>query len=264
MKRAIDAETIILKFGTAIISKNGKLHMVWLRNKIAEIADMINAGKRIALVSSGSVGAGMMVEELQSRPTDTLELQLLSGIGQPHMMRMYRDQFRKHDLSVAQILLTHHNFSTPSEKRNIRDVINAYLDRNTVPIINTNDIITTEELVANRRSRITDNDELAGLVAVNQAADLLLIMTDVEGFYPKNPKNYNGMPMIESIPKVTPEVERMASRETSSLGIGGMYSKAWAAKLAGKKHIPTIVAHGRYSIRDVLENNVRRTIFYGE
>ena len=256
-----DTETIIVKFGTAIITKSNRVNHQWLRIKVKEMSDLIQKGKKIILISSGAVAAGMEEEKLKTRPSDAFRMQLLSGRGQPLLIKYYKDLFNRYGLSVAQILLTHHNFQTPRERLNIQRIINYYLAHKTVPIINTNDIITNEELMRKASIKFSDNDQLAALVAINLNVDLLLLITDVEGLYPTYPRKEVKKKIVEVVPKVTRSVELMASKGKSDLGLGGMLSKVRAAKEVTRFGIPVIIAHGKYNLRDILSSKSPRTLF---
>jgi glutamate 5-kinase len=250
---------ILIKIGSALISSRNRIQYRWLKGKVREIAGLHRAGHQIILVSSGAVAAGMEVEGLTERPRETLQLQLLSGIGQIKLMKYYKDYFKPEGVRVAQILLTHHNFATGSEEATIRTIIEAYLTRGVVPIVNENDMINKEEVEF--KPVFSDNDILAALVAVRARVDLLLILTDVDGLFRANPKKHAHVEFIEEVRTIDREIEAMAARETNPLGLGGMASKVQAARAASGEGIRTIVANGRYRLPEVLDGGVRRTVF---
>lgn len=255
------AKTILIKVGTAVITQEQKLNLGWVKQKTEEIAKLKRHGKSIIIVTSGAVGAGMEIENINKRPKDTLKLQLLSGKGQIRLMKVYKDYFKEHSIQVSQVLLTHHNFDTKEEVKNIKEVITAYINEGTIPIINTNDVMTNEELMTNSENRFTDNDELAALVVRNLDVDLLLILTDVDGLCTHDPKKGERHKLISLVEKITKDIEKMATKEGSIMGTGGMLSKVQAAKMASEKGIITIVANGNYKIDDILKNKVNRTLF---
>src|SRR3989338_11337174 len=238
----IKAKRIVIKIGTAAITKNEKLDLNFIDRKVKEISGLAKGGKEVILVTSGAVGAGMMIEGLNKRPKDTLKLQLLSGKGQPALFKTYSDNFRKYGIKTAQILLTHHNFDNKIEERTVKNIMNAYLKEKTIAIINENDMVSKEEFVGNNLKRFTDNDELAGLVAENLEADLLLILTDVHGLYSCNPKKDKKASLIRDVGKLTKEIEMMATKDMCNMSLGGMYSKVHVAKRLLGKGITTIVA----------------------
>ncbi len=256
-----DAETIVLKFGSNVISKNNHLDHVWLATKVREIASLTRKGKNIILISSGAVAAGMEEQGVKQKPADAFSMQVLSGIGQPRLIRLYKDLFKRHNLSVAQLLVTHHNFQTPRERLNIQRIINHYLANRIVPVINTNDIITNEELMRKATIKFSDNDQLAALVAANLNVDLLMIITNVEGLYTENPSNGTRSKIVGVVTKVTRAVEQMASTGKSDLGSGGMLSKVRAARDVTAVGIPMIIAGGQYPLEKILSNKAPRTLF---
>ena len=250
---------LLIKIGSALISRGSRIDYRWLKGKVREIAGLTRAGEQIALVSSGAVAAGMEIRGLSQRPRDTLELQLLSGMGQIKLMKSYKDLFKRHGIQVAQVLLTHHNFSTQSEERTIREIMEAYLVQGTVPIVNENDMVNKEEVEA--QPIFSDNDILAALVAVRLRADRLVILTDVDGLYQANPKHNSHVALVEEVGEIDRSIEQMAAKESNPLGLGGMASKVRAARMAGEHGIETIVANGRYRLSDVLSHRVPRTLF---
>lgn len=252
---------ILIKIGSAIIAKNGKFDKEFLKNKVKEISNLIINGKKIILITSGAVVMGMEIENLKERPLNTAKLQLLSGKGQVRLMNKYAKYFWEHNIDTAQILLTHHNFLNESEVKNLRDIINGYLEKGDIPIINTNDVVTKDELTPCSFSGFSDNDQLAALVAVHLDVNLMLILTNVDGLYEDNPYNNHNAKLIKNVTKVTDDIENMAKRGVSKNGLGGMYSKVMSAKIAMEKGISTIVAHGKYDINKILENKVNRTTF---
>ncbi|MEK6808551.1 MAG: glutamate 5-kinase [Nanoarchaeota archaeon] len=252
---------MVIKIGTAIITSNNKLNKKWLIGKIKEIAELQKSGMEIIVVTSGAVGTGMQSEGIRIRPKEPLRLQLLSGKGQAILMGIYERGFRRYGIHTSQVLLTHHNFSSKQEVENIRVVVDEYLMESTIPIINTNDVITSEELMSNSTGKFSDNDELAGLVAINLNVDILLILTDVDGLYTKDPSKDRDAIFIPEVKRITDDIMGMASKDGNSMGRGGMHSKVIAAKDVGKHGIITIVANGKYNIPKILIGDVKRTIF---
>jgi glutamate 5-kinase len=250
---------ICIKIGTALISRNNRLNYRWLKGKVREIAALQKQGNEIAIVSSGAVAAGMEIAGYKVRPTETLELQMMSGIGQVRLMKYYKDYFRLEGIHVAQILLTHHNFATKNEEATIRQIMEAYLRAGIVPIVNENDMINKEEVEF--KPVFTDNDILAALVAVRIKAQQLLILTDVDGLYRGNPKQDRRAEFVEEVDTIDRSIEQMAAKKSNPLGLGGMASKVRAAKMAAPHGIATIVANGRYPLERILSKKVARTLF---
>jgi glutamate 5-kinase len=250
---------ICIKIGTALISRDSRLNYRWLKGKVHQIADLQKQGNEIAIVSSGAVAAGMEIAGQKIRPTETLKLQMMSGMGQVRLMKYYKDYFKPEGIHVAQILLTHHNFASKNEEATIREIMEAYFQAGVIPIVNENDMINKEEVEF--KPVFTDNDILAALVAIRIRADLLLILTDVDGLYRGNPKHDRRAEFIEEVQLIDRHVEEMAAKESNPLGLGGMASKVRAAKMVASHGIETIVANGRFPLEHVLSKKVARTLF---
>lgn len=253
---------VVVKIGSALISRGHSINYNWLGDKIKEIASLIKEGHEVILVSSGSVAAGMEVRNIKIRPKETVELQLLSGQGQVKLMEFYRNWFRDESIFVAQMLVTHHNFATSKEKKSVHNIVEAYLERGILPIMNENDLVNKEELEYERL--FTDNDILASLVAKELDADLLVLLTDVDGLYDGNPKNDENANFIEVVEKIDKKIKNMATTETNSLGLGGMYSKVIAAETCNKAGIDTVVASGHRELIKIINGQEPRTLFKGK
>jgi glutamate 5-kinase len=252
---------VVVKIGSALISRGTSINYNWIGDKIKEISGLIKEGHEVILVSSGAVAAGMEVRNLKVRPKDTLELQLLSGQGQVKLMEFYRNWFRDESIFVAQILVTHHNFATAKDLESIKSIINAYLERGILPIMNENDLVNKEELEYERL--FTDNDILASLVARELHADVLILLTDVDGLYNGNPKKDPEAKLILEVEKIDKNIKDMATAETNSLGLGGMYSKIKAAETCTRVGIKTIVGGGNRPLGGLLSGDEPRTVFLG-
>lgn len=250
---------ILVKVGSALISEGPRIRFPWLAQKVWEMAALIDEGHRFLIVSSGAVAAGMELQGLSARPSNVLDLQLLSGIGQVRLMKYYKDLFKERGVSVAQILLTHHNFASDRERDTITGIIGAYLDRGIVPVINENDMVDKEEFEYDRL--FSDNDILAAIVAANAQVDLAVLLTDVEGLYVADPKTHDRPRLIEEVASVTAEIEAMAGTDTNPLGLGGMRSKVQAARRITEAGVPAIIASGHHPIADIMAGRVPATRF---
>jgi len=250
---------ILIKIGSALISQNNRINYKWLKQKVKEISKLHKKGHDIVIVSSGAVAAGMEAEKITKRPKDTLKLQLLSGEGQIKLMKYYQDLFSRYKIKIAQVLLTHHNFDKETEEKAIVRIMNAYLTQRTIPIINENDLISKEEFESNKI--FTDNDILAALVAKCVKVDLAIILTDVDGLCKVDPKVNKCAELVEKVNYIDDKIKKMASKDTNSLGLGGMYSKVKAAEIMTEQGVDVIVANGNKKIEDILNNKVKRTLF---
>ena len=229
---------IVVKLGTGVLTDSRKQpDPAQLEQLVAQVAEQRNAGKEIVLVTSGAVGAGMGVLGYGKRPTDLAELQACAAVGQTRLMAIYEELFGSHDLHVAQVLLTHDDLEHHERHLNARNTLVTLLARGVVPIINENDAISFTEI------KFGDNDKLSALVASLLPADLLLVLTTVDGvienFGKANPRT---IPLIEQIDAT---VEKLAGGTDSATAVGGMASKIEAAKIVVRSGIPLIIASGR-------------------
>ncbi|TVQ25100.1 MAG: glutamate 5-kinase, partial [Spirochaetaceae bacterium] len=209
---------VLVKIGSALISDGPRVRFPWLAQKVWEMAELTESGHDFIIVSSGAVAAGMELQGMKTRPKDVQELQLLSGIGQVRLMTYYKDLFREWGRSVAQVLLTHHNFASDTERSTITQIINAYMNRGVVPVVNENDMVDKEEF--EYQKSFSDNDILAALVAINVNVDLAVLLTDVDGLYASDPKRDDSVRLINEVAQVTPDIEAMAGNTGNALGLG--------------------------------------------
>jgi glutamate 5-kinase len=239
-------ERIVLKLGTGILTDSSKRLDL---NRVEQLcAQVVQARKRqldVVLVTSGAIGTGMGELKLEKRPKALPELQALAAIGQGKLMSIYETVFGKQDITVAQILLTHDDLKNRDRHLNARNTIETLLHHGVIPIINENDTVSVAEI------RFGDNDRLAALVASLIKADLLIILTSVDGLY----ENFDGksganvgaattprpVPLVQEI---TPKIQNLAGGTTSATSVGGMVSKLDAAKVVSAAGIPLIIANG--------------------
>src|SRR5438105_5182942 len=215
---------IVVKVGTGVLTDSRKqLDLSQVERLVGQIAAQRQAGKQIALVSSGAVGAGMGALGYEKRPAQLAELQACAAVGQSRLMATYENLFSQFDLHVAQVLLTHDDLEHHERHLNARNTLVTLLERGMVPIINENDAVSFTEL------RFGDNDKLSALVASLLPADLLVILTTVDGmlrnFGKSDPER---IPIIDRIDET---VESLARGTASATAIGGMASKIQAAKI---------------------------------
>src|SRR5436190_9548147 len=233
-----DLSRIVVKLGTGVLTDSRKQpDLAQMEQLVAQIAAQRKAGKEIVVVTSGAVGAGMGVLGYDKRPAGLAEMQACAAVGQSRLMATYERLFAAFDLAVAQVLLTHDDLQHHERHLNARNTLVTLLGRGVVPIINENDVISFTEL------KFGDNDTLSALVACLLPADLLVILTTVDGvlenFGQANPRT------ISTIERIDPALEAMAGGTTSATAVGGMVSKIQAAKIAVRSGIPLIIASGR-------------------
>lgn len=233
-----DITRIVVKLGTGVLTDSRKQpDLAQMEQLVAQVAEQRQAGREIVLVSSGAVGAGMGALGYDKRPNDLAELQACAAVGQSRLMAIYEKLFRAHGLSVAQILLTHDDLQHHERHLNARNTLVTLMNHSVVPIINENDVVSVTEL------KFGDNDKLSALVASLLPADLLLILTTVDGvlenFGKANPRT---IPLVE---RVDEALEQKAGGTDSATAVGGMASKIQAAKIAMRSGIPLVIASGR-------------------
>ena len=233
-----DVSRIVVKVGTGVLTDARKQpDLAQMEQLVGQIAAQRKLGKEIALVSSGAVGAGMGVLGHTKRPNELAELQACAAIGQSRLMATYDKLFGAHNLAVAQILLTHDDLEHHERHLNARNTLVTLLSRGIVPIINENDVVSFTEL------KFGDNDKLSALVSSLLPADLLVILTTVEGVVENFGKSdAKTIPVVKHIDEV---VEALAGGTDSATAVGGMASKIQAAKIVVRSGIPLVIAPGR-------------------
>ncbi len=233
-----DVFRLVVKLGTGVLTDSRKQpDPAQLEQLVAQVAEQRKAGREIVLVTSGAVGAGMGVLGYDKRPAELAELQACAAVGQTRLMAVYEKLFAQHGLNVAQVLLTHEDLEHHERHLNARNTLVTLLGRGVVPIINENDAISFTEI------KFGDNDKLSALVASLLPADLLVILTTVDGvienFGQANPRT------ISVIETIDDALEKMAGGTDSATAVGGMASKIQAAKIVVRSGIPLVIASGR-------------------
>jgi glutamate 5-kinase len=247
---------VVLKFGTGVLTDSKKQpDLPQLEQLAAQVAGLRKSGREVVVVTSGAVGAGMGVLGYTRRPTELAELQACAAVGQCRLMATYEKLFSKHGLAVAQVLLTHDDLEHHDRHLNALSTLVTLLSRGVVPIINENDTTSFTEL------KFGDNDKLSALVACLLPADLLIILTTVDGVV----ANF-GKPnarTLSTIEKIDASIEGMAGGTESVTAVGGMTSKIQAAKIVIRSGIPLVIASGKKTnaMADILAGKEEGTIF---
>jgi glutamate 5-kinase len=251
-----EATRIVVKLGTGVLTDSRKQpDLAQMEQLVTQLAEQRKSGKEIVVVSSGAVGAGMGVLGFERRPNDLSELQACAAVGQSRLMAIYGKLFAQFDLRVAQVLLTHDDLQHHERHLNARNTLVRLLAHGVVPIINENDAISFTEL------KFGDNDMLSALVASLFPADLLVILTTVDGvienFGKANPKT------LATIEHIDGGIERLAGGTDSVTAVGGMASKIQAAKIAIRSGIPLVIASGRkkHGLARVVAGEEEGTLF---
>ena len=241
---------IVVKVGTSTLAHStGHLNIRRVEELCRVLSDLKNAGHQVILVSSGAIGMGIGKLGLETRPTDMPGKQAAAAVGQCELMYVYDKLFGEYNHTVAQILLTGEDIENEQRKANFHGTLERLLELGALPVINENDTVATEEIV------IGDNDTLAAIAASSINADLLVLLSDIDGLYDKNPRLHSDARLIPTVESITPEIEALAEGQGSELGTGGMATKIRAAKIATSAGIDMIIANGAdpsvlYSIID--------------
>lgn len=239
-EKIASAQRVVVKIGSALLTNDGQgLDVANIGLWVAQIAQLRAQGKEVVLVSSGSIAAGMKRLGFSTRPTQVNELQAAAAVGQMELVGVYESHFEVHGLCTAQILLTHEDLSNRRRYLNARSSLRTLLNLGVVPIINENDTVVTDEI------RFGDNDTLGALVANLVEADTLIILTDQNGLYDKNPRDHKDATLISHASAGDESLDAMASGGAGVLGTGGMLTKVRAARLAARSGAHTVIASGR-------------------
>lgn len=255
------ARRVVVKVGTSTITHDtGKLNLLRMERLVRELSDLANQGKEIILVTSGAVSAGMERLGLRERPKSIPEKQAAAAVGQGLLMHLYEKLFDEYGQVVAQVLLTREDSVQRKRYMNSRNTLLTLLRMGVVPIINENDAVSVDEL------KIGDNDTLSAMVATIVDADLLIILSDVEGLYTANPNANPDARLIGEVKDITPEIEELAGGAGTARGTGGMFTKIMAAKIAINAGISMVIAAGTQegAIRAIVQGEARGTLFLGK
>lgn len=258
-----DIQKIVVKVGTSTLTdEKGNLNLKKIEKIVTELSNLSNKGYGVLLVTSGAVGAGMGLLNITEKPKSIAEKQMLSAVGQLSLMHIYKTFFEKHNKVIGQLLLTKSDFSNRKRYLNMRNVCNTFLEKNIIPIINENDAIVSDAVAL----KVGDNDTMSALVSGLVDADLLIIMSDIDGLYNKNPNKYKDAELINVVEEVNDEIRKMAGGEGSKFGTGGMITKIIAAEMATKIGTNLVIVNGNEpeNITRVVEKENIGTLFVGQ
>lgn len=232
---------IVIKVGTSTLThKTGRLNIRRMERLVKTLADIQNSGREIILVSSGAIGLGMSKMGLRERPKDTPMKQACAAVGQCELMYMYDKLFGEYNLNVAQILLTRYILETP-RKNNVENTFYKLIEHNIIPIVNENDTVAIDEL----ELAVGENDSLAAHVGMFCHADLLIIMSDIDGFFDGDPRSNPDAKLIPVVDKIDDRIRALAGDAVSGLGSGGMITKINAAEIAMDAGFDMAIINGR-------------------
>ncbi len=232
------SKRIVIKVGTSTITHStGKLNIKLIETLVKVISDLMNMGHEIVLVSSGAIGVGVGKLGLSEKPSSTRQKQALAAIGQASLMSIYEKFFKEYEYITGQVLLTKFILDDETRYESAKNAFNTMIGYGVIPIVNENDVISTYEI------EFGDNDTLSAYVAKLVDADLLILMSDIDGFYNGNP-NDKETKIIPVIDEITDKIRQCAGGEGTRRGTGGMVTKINAAEIVGEKGIDMIITNG--------------------
>ena len=251
---------IVVKVGTSTLAHaTGRLNIRHVEELVKVLSDLKNAGHEMILVSSGAIGMGVGKLNLPGKPADMPTKQAAAAVGQCELMYTYDKLFAQYNHTVAQILLTSEDVDHTDRRQNFENTMARLLELGALPVINENDTIATEEI------KVGDNDTLGAIVACSVKADLLVLLSDIEGLYTADPRKDPDARLIPVVEEVTPDIEALAGGVGSSLGTGGMATKLRAAKMVTAAGCDMVITNGEHPeyLYDIVEGRAVGTRFAG-
>ena len=242
-----DIRNVVVKVGTSILTTQGRFDKTLIGKLGSEISDFLKKGLHVSIVSSGAIGAGMIILKEKGRPKSMEGLQAAAAVGQRYLMQCYEQAFSRHGFSTAQVLLTWDDLGNPKRFMNAKHTLKEIQKRGLVPVINENDTVATDEI------RFGDNDRLSSLLSILVEADLLVILSDTNGLYSDGGKGRR----IQVVEKMGNSVFSHVNDSKKSFTVGGMRSKLEAVQMSTSSGIPVFLADGR-------QHQVLHRLFTGE
>ncbi|RNE27886.1 Glutamate 5-kinase 1 [Lacticaseibacillus paracasei] len=243
-KRAMQCKRLVVKIGTSsLIHPNGKVNLQTIDRLAYALTALNNQGYELVLVTSGAIGVGMAELGMSKRPAVIAEQQALAAIGQSELMTLYTQRFSDYGAKIGQLLLTHDVFDYPMNRQHVLDTIDALLAQQVIPVINENDSVAVDEL--DHRTTFGDNDQLSALVAKQIGADLLVVLSDIDGLYDRDPNRHPDAALMPTITQLSAKVLAAAGVSSTRFGTGGMVTKLKAAKTMMRAGKQMVLASGR-------------------
>ncbi|MBR2335614.1 MAG: glutamate 5-kinase [Clostridia bacterium] len=252
---------IVIKIGTSTLTHaKGRVNLRRIESLCRTVSELMNAGEEVILVSSGAIGMGVGKLRLSERPHDIAGKQACAAVGQCELMYTYDKLFAEYSHTVAQMLLTAPDLSCDDRRTKFIATTERLLSMDVLPIINENDTVATEEI------EFGDNDTLAARIAVCVNADLLVLLSDIDGLYTADPRKYQSAELISEVYEITPEILALAGDAGSSLGTGGMETKLRAAKISTEAGCDMVISNGASPeiLYDIVEGKSVGTRFFAK
>ena len=256
------AKRIVIKIGTSsLILANGQINLKNMDDLAFTLSSLRNEGYDIILVTSGAIGVGLNVLGMDKRPLEIAQQQALASIGQVELMSLYNHIFARYQQKVSQLLLTNDVIEYPESRQNASMSLQAILSMGIIPIINENDAVSVDEM--DHKTKFGDNDRLGAIVTNLADADLLIMLSDIDGLYDKNPNIFDDAKLIDTVSEITDELMKVAGGAGSRFGTGGMTSKLEAAKLIFDNDKQMVLTNGARirEIRDIISGKKKGTYF---
>lgn len=254
-----DKKRIVVKIGTSTITHEttNNLNFIKMEKLVRILADLQNQGKEVVVVSSGAIGVGRQAVGMKKRPTEVAEKQACAAVGQAKLMMVYQKLFGEYNQLTAQVLMTKYTMINDISRQNAQNTFRELLNMGVIPIVNENDTVSTDEV------KFGDNDTLSAIVAALIGADLLILMSDIDGLYTDDPHKNPDAEFIDFVEKITPELENMGKGSASDVGTGGMATKIAAAKIANDAGTDMVIANGDdiSTINSIMEGKNIGTLF---
>ncbi|WP_300383667.1 glutamate 5-kinase [Clostridium sp.] len=257
-----DYKRIVVKVGTSTLTyENGKINLSRIEKLTRTLSDIMNSGKEVILVTSGAVGVGVSKLKLKEKPKTIREKQAAASVGQCELMHIYSKMFGEYSHVVGQVLLTRDVIEDDHIRENVCNTFETLIENEIIPIVNENDTVAIDEI--ENIVRFGDNDNLSAIVSNLVKADLLIILSDIDGFYDSDPRNNENSKMIMEITEITEELEECCGGAGSNLGTGGMITKLAAARTAIHAGVDMVLANGERPemISDILNGKEIGTLF---
>jgi glutamate 5-kinase len=230
---------IVVKIGTSLLThSNGSINFQRIEKLAKVLSELRKTGKEVMLVTSGAIAVGASKIGLSQRPDKLPEKQALAAIGQAELIKIYEKAFAIYNQIVAQVLITKDGVMNPVRRQNAKNTLNTLLQMKIIPVINENDTVSTDEI------EFGDNDTLSAHVSAMTESDLLIILSDIDGLYNKDPRKDDNATIITKVTEISSEIEEIAGASNSHFAKGGMATKISAAKLCDKAGIDTVIASG--------------------
>jgi len=263
-KNLCNAKRIVIKVGTSTLTyESGQINFSRIDKLARVISDLENQGKEVVLVSSGAIGVGVSKLGLKGRPKAIREKQAVAAVGQCELMHIYSKMFSEYSHTVAQILLTKDVVTEEHKRTNVTNTFETLIEMGIIPIVNENDTVSIDEIKVGQKDAFSENDTLSAVVAKLIKADLLIILSDIDGFYDSDPRENPDSKLISVIEEITPEIEKCAGGAGTKRGTGGMATKLIAAKTATSAGVSMVIASGENPeiVLDILKGEHIGTLF---